>query len=64
MDDVLDTKNDVLYCSRACAIADGAKGQDLESFSKTEYTEAWSEEEGALYGALCPACENPYHGYE
>jgi hypothetical protein len=62
--DFLDTKQNILYCSMACAIADGSREDDLEEFTTQDYFEAWNEQEGLLYGALCPHCENEYHGYQ
>ena len=65
MYDTVDTKHDVLYCSRKCAIKDGCDTDDLRPMFKDEYEKRWEEGneagEGNPYGALCPTCETEYH---
>jgi len=64
MPDIIDEERDILYCSKECALEDGAREEDLAKFSSSDWDAAFTEmDDGAEmpdYGCLCPVCGDEY----
>jgi len=59
--DYLDIKNDVLYCSKKCAIKNNVDPEMLVPIDSDEFEERYKT--GDHWGTLCPTCENEYNNY-
>lgn len=54
--DILDVENDMLYCSRKCAITNGADPKFLLELHDQDWDECCTD-----WGQLCPWCEEYYN---
>jgi hypothetical protein len=61
--DYLCTTTGTLYDSMECALSNGALQDDIVAVSQEDYDNAWDEDSGHHFGALCPVCERPYNNY-
>lgn len=61
--DYLDKRNNILYCSRLCAIKSGANIYDIIPINKDKFEAQYNSDTGDHWGACCPQCENIYNNY-